>query len=54
MKWAHLPPLRILDAGESEVTDAPAGVDAVHLQLGELKGGVESLGADLDDDGVDG
>lgn len=49
-----LSPLRVLDACESQVADAPAGVDAVHLQLGELKGGVKGLGTDPDDDGVDG
>lgn len=49
-----LSPLRVLDAGESQVTDAPAGVDAVDLQLGELKGGIKGLGTDPDDDGVDG
>lgn len=49
-----LPPLRILDASEPKIADAPAGVDAVDLQLGELEGGVEGLGANLDDDGVDG
>lgn len=50
----HLSSLRVLDAGESQVTDAPAGVDAVDLQLGELKGRIEGLGTDPDDDGVDG
>lgn len=53
-KKTDLAPLRVLDAGESQVTNAPAGVDAVHLQLGELKGGVKGLGTDPDDDGVDG
>lgn len=51
---ANLSSLRVLNASEAQVADAPAGVDAVDLQLGELKGGVEGLGADLDDDGVDG
>ena len=49
-----LPPLRVLDAGEAQVADAPAGVDAVDLQLRQLEGGVEGLGTDPDDDGVDG
>lgn len=49
-----LPPLRILDASEAQVADAPAGVDAVDLQLGELKGGVKGLGTDPNDNGVDG
>lgn len=52
--YTHLSPLRVLDAGESQVTDVPAGVDAVDLQLGELKGGVEGLGTDPDHYGVDG
>lgn len=51
---SHLSSLRVLDAGESQVTDAPAGVDAVNLQLGELKGCIEGLGADSNDDGVNG
>lgn len=46
-------PLRILDASETQVTGVPAGVDAVDLQLGELERGVEGLGTDPDDDGVD-
>lgn len=37
IKNTDLSPLRVLDASESQVTDAPAGVDAVYLQLGELK-----------------
>lgn len=53
-KHADLSPLRVLDAGEAQVTDAPAGVDTVDLQLGELKGGVEGLGTDPDHYGVDG
>lgn len=51
---SHLSSLRVLDAGESQVADAPAGVDAVDLQLRELKGRVEGFGADANDDGVDG
>lgn len=50
----YLSALRVLDAGESQVTDAPAGVDAVDLQLRELKGGIEGFGADANDDGVNG
>ena len=53
-KYTDLSPLRVLDAGEAQVADAPAGVDAVDLQLRELKGGVEGLGTDPDHDGVDG
>lgn len=52
--FSYLPPLRVLNAREAQVADAPAGVDAVHLQLGQLKGRVEGLGADADHDGVDG
>lgn len=51
---ANLSSLRVLNASEAQVADAPAGIDAVDLQLGKLKGGVEGLGADLDDNGVDG
>lgn len=51
---SNLSPLRVLDASESQVTDAPAGVDTVDLQLGELKGGVKGLGTDPNDNGVDG
>lgn len=51
---SHLSSLRVLDAGESQVADAPAGVDAVNLQLRELKGRIEGFGADPNDDGVDG
>lgn len=50
---SHLSSLRVLDAGESQVADAPAGVDAVNLQLRELKGRIEGFGADANDDGVD-
>lgn len=50
---SHLSSLRILDPGESQVADAPAGVDAVNLQLRELKGCIEGFGADPNDDGVD-
>lgn len=51
---SHLSSLRVLDAGESQVADAPAGVDAVNLQLRELEGRIEGFGADPNDDGVDG
>lgn len=51
---SNLSPLRVLDAGESQVADAPAGVDAVNLQLRELKGRIEGFGADPNDNGVDG
>lgn len=47
-----LSPLRVLDASESQVADAPACVDAVDLQLGELEGGVKGLGTDPDHDRV--
>lgn len=50
----HLSSLRVLDAGKSQVADAPAGVDAVNLQLRELEGRIEGFGADANDDGVDG
>lgn len=49
-----LSPLGVLNASESQVADAPASVDAVDLQLGELKGGVKGLGTDPDDNRVDG
>lgn len=45
--------LGVLNASKSQVTDTPAGVDAVNLQLGELKRGVKGLGTDPDDNGVD-
>lgn len=51
---SNLSSLRVLDAGESQVADAPARVDAVNLQLRELKGRIEGFGADPNDDGVDG
>lgn len=51
---ANLSSLRVLNASGTQVVDAPAGIDAVDLQLRELKGGVEGLGADLNDNGVDG
>ena len=38
----------------SQITDVPAAVDAVDLQLGELKGGIKGLGTDPDDNWVDG
>ena len=51
---SDLAPLGVGDAGEAQVAQAPGGVDAVHLQLGQLEGGVEGLGADPHHDGVDG
>ena len=51
---SDLAPLGVSDAGEAQVAQAPGGVDAVHLQLGQLEGGVEGLGADPHHDGVDG
>ena len=44
----------VLYPSEAQVALGPAGVDAVHLQLGELEGGVEGLSTDPDHDGVDG
>lgn len=51
---ANLSSLGVLNASEAQVADAPAGIDAVDLQLGKLKGGVKGLSADLDDNRVDG
>lgn len=53
-EWAtDLSSLRVGDAGVAEVTALPLGVEAVALQLPQLKGGVESTSLDLDGNGVD-
>ena len=46
--------LGVLDASEAQVAEAPAGVDAVNLQLWELEGRVEGLSTDAHHNGVDG
>lgn len=41
------------DAGEAEVTLLPIGIDTVALELPQFKRSVESLGVNLDRDGID-
>ena len=53
MRAVHLSSLGVGDAGEAQVTLLPFGVEAVPLELPELKGGVEGPGLDLNGDGVD-
>lgn len=48
----HLSTCGVQDARVSEVTGGPAGVNAVDLELRELKGGVKGFGADADHYGV--
>lgn len=41
------------DAGETEVTLLPVGVDTVALELPQFKRSMEGLGVNLDGDGID-
>lgn len=49
----HLSSVGVSDAGETKVTLLPVGVDAVALELPQFKRSVESLGVNLDGDGID-
>lgn len=45
--------LRVGDAGVAEITALPFRVEAVSLELPELKGGMKGTGLHFDGDGVD-
>lgn len=49
----YLSSLGVSDAGVAKVTALPLGVEAVALQLPQLKGGVEGTSLNLDGNGVD-
>lgn len=49
----YLPSLRLSDAGVTEVTTLPFRVEAVSLELPELKGGMKGTGLHFDRDRVD-
>lgn len=49
----YLSSLRVGDAGVAEVTVLPFRVEAVSLELPELKGGMKGTSLHFDGDGVD-
>lgn len=49
----YLSSLRVSDAGVTEVTTLPFRVEAVSLELPELKGGMKGTSLHFDGDGVD-